>query len=61
MAFTTDCKPCGCSRRPGASKCAECAPRRRRTADKARAKPLHIDVGEILTMLRVHLKTKGKR
>ncbi|TCK96007.1 hypothetical protein B0G74_2650 [Paraburkholderia sp. BL9I2N2] len=59
--FTTDTRRCGCSRHAGAPKCAECAPRRRQTADKAAAKHLHINVDEILTMLRMHLRTKGKR
>ncbi|PRY03805.1 hypothetical protein B0G73_114126 [Paraburkholderia sp. BL25I1N1] len=61
MTFTTDRKPCGCTRRPGSPKCTECAPRRRKTADRAHAKHLHIDVDEILTMMRAHLRTKGKR
>ncbi|OUL68690.1 hypothetical protein CA603_51530 [Paraburkholderia hospita] len=61
MTFTTDRKPCGCTRGRGASKCAECAPRRRRTADKAVHKTLHIDIDQILTMMRAHLRTKGRR
>lgn len=61
MTFTTDAKPCGCSRRPKAPKCEKCTPRQRRTADRAAKTPLHINVDEILTMMRAHLRTKGRR
>lgn len=65
MTFTTDCKPCGCSRGEGAPKCATCAPRARprRTVDRApaKAKAIHINVDEILTMMRAHLRTRGRR
>jgi len=55
MTFTTDHKPCGCSRRPGAPKCAECAPRPRRVADSARTRHTHIHIGQILQLVRERL------
>lgn len=53
--FTTDTRPCGCSRHSTAPKCDKCAPKRKATRD-ARRRHMHIHVGEILRMVRAHLK-----
>lgn len=55
MTYTTDHKPCGCSRRPGAPKCAECAPRRHRVSDGVPARHVHINIGQILQLVRERL------
>ncbi|MGF6879036.1 hypothetical protein OKW35_008515 [Paraburkholderia sp. MM5477-R1] len=55
MTFTTDRKQCGCTRQTGAPKCAECSPRRRRTADGKPTKHVHLHVGEILREVRERL------
>ena len=51
--FTTDTRPCGCSRHSSAPKCDKCAPRQRRTADRKAV--THIHVGEILRKVRERL------
>jgi hypothetical protein len=58
MTFTTDAKPCGCSREQGAPKCADCSPRRRRTADRKAV--THIHVSQIIRKVRERLsEAKG--
>jgi hypothetical protein len=58
MAYTTDKRPCGCSRRPGAPKCNQCAPIQARTGDSKPA--MHIHVSKIIRMVRERIAT-GKR
>jgi methionyl-tRNA synthetase len=62
--FTTDTRPCGCSRHASAPKCDKCTAKRSPTTDtkpsrvsNASSPVMHVDIGAVLRAVRKRLKS----